>query len=59
MALEYVCDYSRISNSLVLGVLNDMLITTDYANFVRIMISVTENWAKCNQLIIRTTLDAT
>ena len=58
VALESVCDYSRIPNSLGPGVLDAMLTTTDYTNFVRIITSVTENWAKCNRLIARTALDA-
>jgi hypothetical protein len=57
VALEHVCD-SRTTNSLVPGVLDDMFTTTDHTNFVRIMTSVTENWAKCNRLIARTVLDA-
>jgi hypothetical protein len=42
VALEHVCD-SRTINSLVPGVLDDMLTTTDHTNFVRIITSVIEN----------------
>jgi hypothetical protein len=57
VALEHVDDTSRTPDSSVPGVLDDLLATTDHPNFVNIMTSVTENWAKCNRLIAKPALE--
>jgi hypothetical protein len=57
VALENVYDDRRRPNSSVLGVLDDILTTSDPTNFVKIMTSVTENWAKCNRLIGKPALE--
>jgi hypothetical protein len=46
VALEHVDDNSRTPDPSVPGVLDDILTTTDHPNFVNIMTSVIENWAK-------------
>jgi len=59
VALEHIDDTSRTPDSSVLGVLDDLLATTDHLNFVNIMTSVTENWAKYNRLIVKLALEVT
>jgi hypothetical protein len=58
VALEHIDDTSRTPDLSVPGVLDDLLIITDHSNFVNIMTSVIENWAKCNRLIARPALEA-
>jgi len=58
VALEHVDDNSRTPDLSVPGVLDDILTITDHPNFVNIMTSVTENWARCNRLIARPALEA-
>ena len=58
VALEHVDDNSRTPDSSVPGVLDDVLKTTiNRPNFVNIMSSVTEDWAKCNRLIAKPALE--
>lgn len=57
VALEDVYDDSRIPNSSIAGVLDDILKTSNHTIFVKIMTSVTENWAKCNRLIAKPALE--
>jgi hypothetical protein len=58
VALKYIDDISRTLDLSVLGVLDDLLTTTNHSNFINIMTSVIENWAKCNRLIARPILEA-
>lgn len=57
VALKDVYDDSRIPDSSIAGVLDDILWTCDHTIFVKIMTSVTENWAKCNRLIAKPALE--
>ncbi|KAH8759537.1 hypothetical protein F5882DRAFT_384523 [Hyaloscypha sp. PMI_1271] len=59
LALESVYDDSRIPGSSVPGLLESILAEGDHTNFVKIMTSVTENWAKYNRLIAKPALDIT
>jgi hypothetical protein len=59
VALENIDDNSRGPSSFVLGVLDDILTKSDHTLFVKIITSVTENWAKCNRLITKPALDVT
>lgn len=57
VALEDISDDSRILNLSVPGVLDDLLTTSGYITFIKIMTSVTENWARWNRLITRPILE--
>ena len=56
--LENGCDDSRIPNSSVPGVVDEIIKSSDYTSFVKIMTGVTENWAKCNRLIVKPAVEA-
>ncbi|KAN0101933.1 hypothetical protein V8E51_012443 [Hyaloscypha variabilis] len=51
VALESAYDDSRIPGLSVPGILENVLTKGHHSNFVKIMTSVTENWAKCNQRV--------
>ncbi|KAH6712116.1 hypothetical protein BKA61DRAFT_675914 [Leptodontidium sp. MPI-SDFR-AT-0119] len=54
VALKHVDDKSRTPDSSVSGILDDVLTTAIIrTNFVNIMSSVTEKWARCNRLIAK------
>jgi hypothetical protein len=51
VALDGAYDDRRAPTSCIPGVLDEVRTTSDHAIFVKIMTSITENWAKCNRLI--------
>ncbi|KAH8650269.1 hypothetical protein BGZ60DRAFT_421646 [Tricladium varicosporioides] len=57
VALENTYDNRRNPNSSVPGVLDDVLMKDDHTTFVKIMTSVTENWAQCIRLITKSLLE--
>ena len=57
MALDSAFDDRRAPTSCVPGVLDEVYTTSDYEIFVKIMTSITENWAKLNCLIARPALE--
>jgi hypothetical protein len=57
IALENIYNDNRGPNSAVPGVLDNVLTTSNYTIFVKIMTSITENWAKCNRLIAKPVLE--
>ena len=58
MALEAVGETSYRPNSLVLGVLDDILITSDFTLCVKIMTTIAENLVKCSRCIAKPAFDA-
>ncbi|KAN0117099.1 hypothetical protein V8E51_003076 [Hyaloscypha variabilis] len=59
VALESAYDDSCIPCSSVPGILESILTKGNHTNFVKIMTSVIENWAKCNRLIAKAALAIT
>jgi hypothetical protein len=57
VALESAYDDRGASTASVPGVLDEILMTSDHTLFVKIMTSITENWAKCNRLIAKPALE--
>jgi len=57
VALDRAYDDRRAPTSCFPGVLDEAHTTSDHAIFVKIMTSITENWAKCNRLIARPALE--
>jgi hypothetical protein len=57
MALDSAYDDRRAPTSCVPGVLDEVHTISDHASFVKIMTSITENWAKCNRVIARPALE--
>ena len=58
MALEAVDETNRRPNSSVPGVLDDILITSDFTLCVKIMTTIAENLVKCSRCIAKPALDA-
>ncbi len=57
MALDSAFDDRRTPTSCIPGVLDEVHTTSDHEIFVKIMTSITENWAKLNRLIPRPALE--
>ncbi|OBT44249.1 hypothetical protein VE00_05409 [Pseudogymnoascus sp. WSF 3629] len=57
VALDSTYDDRRAPTSCVPGVLDEIHTKSDHAVFVRIMTSITENWARCNRLIARLAIE--
>jgi hypothetical protein len=57
VALDSAYDDRCAPTSCVPGVLDKVYTTSDQEIFVKIMTSITENWAKCNRLIARPALE--
>lgn len=57
MALDSAFDDRRAPTSCVSGVLDEVHTTSDHKIFVKIMTSITENWAKLSRLIARPALE--
>jgi hypothetical protein len=58
MALEAVDETNRRPNSSVPGVLDDILITSDFTLCVKIMTTIAENLVKCSRCIAKPAFDA-
>jgi hypothetical protein len=57
VALDSAYDDRRAPASSVPGVLDEVHAASDHEIFVKIMTSITENWAKSNRLIARPALE--
>jgi hypothetical protein len=57
VAFSSAYDDRRAPTSCAPSVLDEVHITSDQEIFVKIMTSITENWAKCNRLMARLALE--
>ena len=57
VALDSAYDDRRAPTSSILGILDELYSTSEHGIFVKIMTSITENWATCNRLIARPALE--
>jgi hypothetical protein len=57
VALDSAYDDRRAPTSCIPGILDEVYTTSDHEIFVKIMTSITENWAKCNRLMARPALE--